>query len=289
MPRRVSSSTSARRIRFGSFCAHRVGNRLWSWLDAVQTGQAPVGQACLDLVDQAAEHLGLERRLEEREVEGQVQLVALAVEAGQAVHARTGTSRRAAAGAGRTPRRCVRQCRSTVVQLGPVGVEALDARCRSTSRRAGCRADRLSFTIMWATSMRNPATPRSNQKRRMRSNSSTHPVVPPVQVGLLGHEVVQEPLAGRGRRTSTPVRRTRCASCWVGRRPGRPGGIAVGPHVPVAVSCVAGTSGNPRTTGAGPRCGWGRCRERCGCRGDRPQPPARRGRPSVPSDGSTSQ
>ena len=34
-----------RRMRRGSFCAHRVGKRLWSWLDPVQTGHAPAGSA----------------------------------------------------------------------------------------------------------------------------------------------------------------------------------------------------------------------------------------------------
>ena len=39
--------------------------------------------------------------------------------------------------------------------------------------------------------MRNPATPRSNQKRRIRSNSRRDLGVPPVQVGLLRREVVE--------------------------------------------------------------------------------------------------
>ncbi len=43
MPGRVASIIRASRARRSSPPAHRVGNRLMSWLDAVQTAHSPAG------------------------------------------------------------------------------------------------------------------------------------------------------------------------------------------------------------------------------------------------------
>ena len=81
-----------------------------------------------------------------------------------------------------------------------------------------------------ATSMRNPSTPRSSQNRSVFSRSSKTSGFVPVQVGLLGVEQVQVPLARDCRPARRPVsrpgRRTPTPSCWVGagrRAPSRRG------------------------------------------------------------------
>ena len=61
------------------------------------------------------------------------------------------------------------------------------------SRRG--RADPAAFNSPWATSMRKPSAPASNQNRKMSRNSSRTSRVVPVEVGLLHIEQVQVPLA----------------------------------------------------------------------------------------------
>ena len=59
------------------------------------------------------------------------------------------------------------------------------------------RAGRPSLTRPWATSMRNPSTPRSSQNRRIVVELRADLRVLPVEVGLLGGEQVEVPLARR--------------------------------------------------------------------------------------------
>ncbi len=101
--------------------------------------------------------------------------------------------------------------------------------------------------------------------------------VVPVEVGLLGHERVQVPLA-RGR-----VERPRRADGAELRRPvvGRAAvRRAVAPHVPVALRRCRGSRATPRTTGAGRTCGSGPSRSPRGCRARGRSRPARRSPPA---------
>ena len=54
-----------------------------SWLDAVHTGHSPAGSLASVSADHVGQVLGRERGEDEREVERELQLVALAVERGQ--------------------------------------------------------------------------------------------------------------------------------------------------------------------------------------------------------------
>ena len=82
------------------------------------------------------------------------------------------------------------------------------------------------MTRPWATSMRKPSTPMSSQKRRIERNSSRDGRVFPVEVGLLGREEVQVPLAGGAVRArwsgSRPGRRRWTPSRWAAVRRSRP-------------------------------------------------------------------
>ena len=108
----------------------------------------------------------------------------------------------------------------------------------SSSVTAGSSRSSRSLTIAWHTSIRKPAIPRANQKRRMSSNASAHVLVPPVEVGLRREEVRQEVLA---RRLVQLPRRAAEVRLPVVRRAAA--GRRVRPHVVVAVPGVAARAG----------------------------------------------
>ena len=84
VPRRPSSMSSAVRARCGSSPAQRVANRDMSWFEPVHAGHAPRREQRFDVLDDLAHRRGLERRVDEREVEREVQLVEVgAVERGE--------------------------------------------------------------------------------------------------------------------------------------------------------------------------------------------------------------
>ena len=121
---------------------------------------------------------------------------------------------------------------------------------RRRYRRSGCSGSSQSgrpdsLTRPWATSTRKPSTPRSSQNRSTSSNSARTCGLLPVEVGLLGVEQVQVPLApgfrssasgdpgpGRTAEDALPVVRRQLAARAHGRRgrgsarargcPGRP-------------------------------------------------------------------
>ena len=93
-------------------------------------------------------------------------------------------------------------------------------------------------------------------------------LVPPVQVRLLGQEVVEVVLRRSPRPTSRPVPRTPTASCSEPNRRGERPPTRTSPGGP-----TRGPSATRRTTGAGRSCGSGRGR---GSRGCRERPPPRR-------------
>ena len=248
MPRRHSSMSMPRRMRRGSFCAHRVGKRLWSWLDPVQTGHAPAGSAASVSSTNRAQRLGVERRAEEREVEGQLELVALPVEAGQA--GRAGDVGLAEEQAGRVVGlRHPAPAPQDVVQLGPLGVHPLGLVVDpEVDRRVVAQLLVLDDHVADVDAEAGGAAVEPEALDPVELLDEVR--VPPVEVRLLGDEVVQVPLAGRRRRSSRPARRTSSASCWGRRRRGR----RAGHRRPTRTSRGGrrhGRSGSRGTTGAG--------------------------------------
>ena len=113
--------------------------------------------------------------------------------------------------------------------------------------------------------------------------------VRPVEVGLLGREQVQVPLARARRRR--PSMRVQAGPPKIDCQPfggSSPSGSAAGPEPEAlrARAIRAPTRAPPGTTGAGRRRGSGRCRRSCGCRARGPRRSAARPRSSVPNDGS---
>ena len=92
--------------------------------------------------------------------------------------------------------------------------------------------------MMLHTSIRNPATPRSNQKAEDGVEGGADLVVPPVEIGLLGQMVVEVVLTGG--RIERPGRAAEAAHPVVGRAAV---GSGIGPDVPVALA------GDPRRAG----------------------------------------
>ena len=121
------------------------------------------------------------------EVEHRVQLVRAQV-AGQPRRRRAARPRRSAPGRGIRRRPPARPGRSRARRRGRCRVRT--GLVRPESGSAG------SLVSSAAESIRTPSTPRSNQNRRMSSNSCADLRVGPVEVRLLGREQVQVPLPG---------------------------------------------------------------------------------------------
>ena len=194
--------------------------------------------------------------MDEEEVEAPVQLVApAAVELRQALEPSPRWSRRSAAARGRSrPRwsasgagcrapRAGRCCRRTRTPMNCWS-------SGSSSVAGGLSRSSLSLIIMLHTSMRNPATPRSHQKRTISSNSRRTSSFHQLRSGCGRLEVVQEVLPAR--LVELPGRTAEDAHPVVGRAPV---GLGVRPHVVVAVRRVATAAARRRTTGAGRWCG----------------------------------
>ncbi len=160
----------------GSPPAHRVANRHMSWFEPVHTGQAPAGSAPRSPPPRAA-WPGLQRRADEREVEGQVQLVA-------ARRRSTGRATRRPTGVSPTstlpgyPSANLRHCLMTSWTSGRLAVvdrplaEELDVIESVSSVAGGLSRSSASLTMMLHTSMRKPATPRSSQNPMMSSKAT---------------------------------------------------------------------------------------------------------------------
>ena len=175
-------------------------------------------------VDRRAQAGGVPRAGHEVEVERGVQLVRAQVLARSArcPAARSRRRGRACPGTSRRPRASCGRRRG-----------ARRGRCWGARRgrgRSGPRAASGSLTSRAAESIRTPATPRSNQNRRIVLVLGADVGVVPVEVGLLRREQVQVPLAGRavGVRRAGPgrARRSRRPSAFgisspFGPRPGR--------------------------------------------------------------------
>ena len=144
-------------------------------------------------VDHRAQLGGVPGAAQEVEVERGVQLVRAQV-AGEPLRCRAARPRRSVPGRGIRRRPCARPGRSRARRRGRCTGDGV----RRTSGSAG------SLTSSAAESIRTPSTPRSNQNRRMSSNSCAHLRVGPVEVRLLGREQVQVPLARRAVRVGRP-------------------------------------------------------------------------------------
>ena len=84
VPGSVASSSRASRVRWSSPPHQRLGNRPTSWLDAIQTGHDPAGQAWpASAAPRRTGPSAVKVREHEREVERQLQLVVVAVVRGQ--------------------------------------------------------------------------------------------------------------------------------------------------------------------------------------------------------------
>ena len=164
-----------------------------------------------------------------------------------------------------------------VVHLGPARV--VDGRAGrlscthqwSSFVAGGLSRSSRSLTIEWHTSMRKPATPRSNQNRKDVVERVADLLVPPVEVGLRREELVEVVLAAR------LVERPRGDARVEGHEPvvrQRAVGLRIGPHVPVAMAARRATTWRRRTTGAGRSSGSGR--DRACTRMPRLPPPRRR-------------
>ena len=239
-----------RRTRRGSFCAHRVGKRLWSWLDARPDRPGAGRQRGLGVVDEPAQRLGVERRAEEREVEGQLELVALPVEAGHAGRAGdVGLAEEQpgrVVGLGPPP-----PAPQDVVQLGSLGVHPLGLVVDpEVDRRVVAQLLVLDDHVADVDAEAGGAAVEPEAQDPVELLDEVR--VPPVEVRLLGDEVVQVPLAGhlveapgRPAEGALPVVREGAV--------GVAGWVPVGPDVPVAVGGVAGGAGveEPRVLVAG--------------------------------------
>ena len=98
----MSTIIKATLIFAASPSAHRVARCDTSWLDPVHTGHALVRKQPRHLLDHARQGSRLERRLDEREVECQLQLVAVSVERHQILDAVDARLADEQAAAGRT-------------------------------------------------------------------------------------------------------------------------------------------------------------------------------------------
>ena len=147
----------------------RVGNLPTSWFDAVHTGVAPGGQGGQGPLDDAGQFGRLEMRLHEQEIERHVQFRLL-----PAVIVREAFEIELPRLSQQCPRRRVAVC-----YLAPVPVDLVDFRAVgvvngaqpehvlwpawSVGAAGGLSLNRASLYRPWATSMRKPAMPRSNQ------------------------------------------------------------------------------------------------------------------------------
>ena len=141
-----------------------------------------------------------------------------------------------------------------------------------------------SFISMCATSMRNPSTPRSSQKRRTSSIAARTPGWRQLRSGCSLQVGVQVELAGR--LVPLPHRAAGLARPVVGEGLAGP---RVGPDVPVAPGVVARRARRAEPRDAGRTCGWGRSRRSRGCRARAPPRAAGRRSRGSPNTGSTSQ
>ena len=165
-------------------------------------------------------------RLRRREVEGQVQLVAVAVVRRDPRRARERPSRRSGPGRRRRRRPDAASARMWAWVLGARWRRSAGSPTTAARRRAGPGSRPMQCT----TSIRKPSTPRSSQKRMTSCIASDHLRVVPVQVRLLGEELVQVPLLGRRVPGPGPAALDEGAPPVVRRNVGP---AAVPPHVPV--------------------------------------------------------
>ena len=220
-----------RRAAPGRCSPSRVAWRTTSWLDSTQVLGAPTASSAVSDVGDDVAQVRVPSRpcVQVGEVEGLVHLVAADVlgQPGRRVAPtprRTGSGRavvlvedpRATGGRSRARRpgpTSGRRGRRQPSQLSP---------CR---RRPWLQSGRPSaLTRPCATSTRKPSTPRSSQNAqdRARTPSRTSGLLP-VEVGLLGVEEVQVPLAGRAVGFGDPgpgrAAEARTASCSAARSP----------------------------------------------------------------------
>ena len=263
--------SSAARASGGSSPAQRVAKRDMSWFEPVHAGHAPSGRAA-SVASTTARMAGASNgRVDEREVEGEVQLVVpVAVERGQTLDRldRRLADQDAAAGYRSDQRPPPPE---HVVHLGPIAVvdrplaEELGVEGVVVGRGrvvAELRVLDDDVAHVDAEAGHAPVEPEAEDAVEL----VAHLVVPPVEIGLLGEVVVEVVLTGGV--VERPGRAAEAADPVVRRRAV---GLGVGPDVPVAVGGRASTSGSRRTTGADRWCGWGRSRAGPGCPGSGPR------------------
>ena len=180
-----------------------------------------------------------------------------------------------------------RQRRSTSCTSGRfIENTCLTARRRtsgwSSGVTAGSSRSSRSLTIAWQTSIRKPAMPRSNQKRRMSSNAPRTSSFHQLRSGWRRQEVLEEVLAGRLVQLPRGAAEVRLP---VVRRPAA--GRRVRPHVVVAVARVAARERVLEPRRGGRSCGSGRGRAARGSRARRAAATSASRSSSVPSSGCT--
>ena len=185
----------------GSSSAHRVGKRGTSWLLPVHTRLQPSGMSASVRSITLPERRRLERRLHERDVEREVQLVAGAVERddvvdrGQERLADEHPRRVVGVGDRAEPAMHVVHLGPALVVDGPLAAHLLQDRVVVGRRRVVAQLAVLDDHVRDVDAEPGDAAVEPEPQDPVELVADL--LVPPVEVGLLGQEVLQVVLAGR--------------------------------------------------------------------------------------------